>query len=381
MIENRKFNRMETETGIENFYIPNFGYDSCQEYKYTGYIKCKLVHKANLSIIMPDQIYLEYDELLWIQPLNIFPNQVFKEDGLITALLSIDISCGNTIKIEFTDKDFIRNYEDGANLFKCKIYGPKDFNKFATGTGYMTEEYIPVLNLYHHTTEESKQCIINCGYFWPSPWNIQGNKSLVNVGYAYLTCLDKIKTDNDLREIAMASDATKDFVTDKVDIPIPTLITDEWKKKYKNEILELKVLRQSIDERQSTLSLNVDATILSTQHILMHTFKDIPVYYEIMSPFIYRIGVVPQSNIYFDKLTINRQNNNIKQLYYIICGDATTMEGLIAPFDEENTSSIFKIERVSDKSNILEFWFDNCNMDHYTNKTIEVQIFNKDKSL
>lgn len=137
------------ETGTENFYIPDFGYGFCQDYNYTGYIKYKLVHKTNLSIIMPDQIYLESNELLWIQPLNIFPNQLFKVDDLITALLNLDISCGNTIKIEFTNKDFIRNYEDGANLFKCKIYGPKDLNTFATGTCYMTEEYIPVLHLYH----------------------------------------------------------------------------------------------------------------------------------------------------------------------------------------------------------------------------------------
>lgn len=95
---------------------------------------------------------------------------------------------------------------------------------------------------------------MNCGCFWPCSWNIQGNKTLVNIGYAYLTCLDKIKTDNDLREIAMASDAKKKFVTDNVDIP--TLVTSEWKKIHKAEMLELKVFRQSINERKSTLSLN-----------------------------------------------------------------------------------------------------------------------------
>ncbi|QXE19322.1 hypothetical protein [Clostridium sp. 001] len=375
MIENRQFNRMEAEN--ENYYINEFGYKFNQDYTYTGYIKCKLVHTTNLSIIVPDQIYIESAELLWIQPLNFFPNVLFKEDKLIIAFISIDISCGNNIKIEFTNKDFIRNYEDGANLFKCKIHGPKDLNTFATGACYLTEEYIPFLRLYHHTTEEKKQSIINSGCFWLSTWNIQGNKSLVNIGYVYLTCLDKIKTENDLRKIAMASNEKIYFITDNV--VIPSVITGKWRELHSNDILELKVYRQNISERQSTLMLKIDATILSPQHLLRHSFRNDPVFYEIISPFIYRIGAIPKSNVCFDNFVIRRKNNNLKQLDYIICGDATTKEGLAAPFDEENTASIFKIEKISDKSNILEFWFNNCNMDQFTNKAIELQIFNKDK--
>jgi len=374
-VDNRQFNRKEINN--ENYYIQEFGYNFCQDFTYTGYIKCKLVHNSYQSIIVPDQIYLESDKLLWIQPLNFFPNILYKEDDLIIALLNIDISCGNTIKIEFRNKDFIRSYEDGANLFKCKIYGPTELDSYATGTCYLTGEYIPFLHLYHHTTEANKQSIINSGYFLLSPWNIQGNKTLSNIGYVYLTSLDKIKTDNDLRQIAMASNEKMYFITDNVDIP--SEITNVWKYKHSSEILELKVYRETTKERESTLSLKVNATTLSPQHLLRHSFKSDPVFYEIISQFIYRVGASPQNNVYFEDFTIKRENNNIKQLDYIICGDATTIKGLESPFDEENTSSIFKIEKCLNKSCILDFWFENCNKDHFSNKSIEIQSFNKNE--
>lgn len=374
MIENRRFNRMETKE--EHYYIESFGHNFCQDYNYKGYIKCKLAHKTNISVIVPDQIYLDAKELLWIQPLNFFPNMLIKEDDLIIGQINIDISCGNTIRIEFTDKDFVRSYEDGSNLFKCKIYGPKELDTFATGTCYMTEDHIPFLHLYHHTTEEKKQSITDSKCFWLSPWNIQGNKTLKNIGYVYLTCLDKIKAENDLRKIAMASNEKICFITDNVEVP--SVITNEWRKIHNAEILELKVYRENTLQRQGTLNLIVDASIISPQHLLRHSVKGEPVFYEIISPFICRIGATTESKVYFDDFTIKRQKN-IKQFDYIICGDATTIEGLRAPFDEENTSSIFKIEKNLDKSSILDFWFNNCNRDHYSNKSIEFQTFNENK--
>jgi hypothetical protein len=211
--------------------------------------------------------------------------------------------------------------------------------------------------------------------FWLSQWNIQGNKTLKNIGYVYLICLDKIKTDNDLRKIAMASNEKMYLITDNIDIP--SVITNEWSKIHRSEILELKVYRKNTRERQGTLSLEVDATIISPQHLLRHSFKGSPVFYEIISPFIYRIGAVPQNSAYFNDHTIKRKNNNIKQMDYIICGDATVIEGLRAPFDEEDTSLIFKIKKNYDELCMLDFWFDNCNEDHFSSKWIEVQTFNK----
>lgn len=53
MIENKQFNRIESEN--ENYYINEFGYNVYQDYTHTGYIKCKLAHITNLSIIIPDK--------------------------------------------------------------------------------------------------------------------------------------------------------------------------------------------------------------------------------------------------------------------------------------------------------------------------------------
>lgn len=63
---------------------------------------------------------------------------------------------------------------------------------------------------------------------------------------------------------------------------------------------------------------------------------------------------------------------------HIVLGDSTTEIGITAPFDEEHTSEIFKIEPFNNtETNILKFWFDNNNKDLYTSKTITRPKFNR----
>ena len=99
-------------------------------------------------------------------------------------------------------------------------------------------------------------------------------------------------------------------------------------------------------------------------------------FYEICMPFIYRIGANPDSLLDYENNTIRKQDH-LKQIDYQIIGLATEFKGLEAPYDEENTDYIFKVEKLSKETNILDFWFENVNSDQYSDKSIENQKFEK----
>jgi hypothetical protein len=62
-----------------------------------------------------------------------------------------------------------------------------------------------------------------------------------------------------------------------------------------------------------------------------------------------------------------------KHFDYVVVGDATTVEGLAAPYDEEDTRFLLKIERPPAGTNMLEFWFEHGNQDLYSDKRVETQ--------
>lgn len=62
------------------------------------------------------------------------------------------------------------------------------------------------------------------------------------------------------------------------------------------------------------------------------------VYYEIVSPFIYRIV---------------SESNKPKSFDYIIVGDCQTISELEAPYNEENTEEILKIEKQDNDTDIF----------------------------
>ena len=63
-----------------------------------------------------------------------------------------------------------------------------------------------------------------------------------------------------------------------------------------------------------------------------------------------------------------------KYFDYAVLGYAVTPEGLIAPFDEEDTRELFKIERCDD---LFAFWTSHSNLDLYTPKQVDLQVFAK----
>ena len=113
----------------------------------------------NGSLIIPDQVYLEYKEkLLWIQVLHFMPHILIEDEDDILYRQSIDISCGIKINIKSKKSAFIRKLDDDSYLYKCEIIGPKYLHEYTTGMAKFIDG-VPFLRLYHHTDANAKKGI------------------------------------------------------------------------------------------------------------------------------------------------------------------------------------------------------------------------------
>jgi len=341
-----------------------------------GYVKCKLAHGLGYSIIVPDLLFLGTVADRWIQPLAFGPTVLKKEGKQVQCDFPVDISCGHRLVVHFTTDDFVAAMSDGAEVYRCTFQGPPDLTDYVTGTSSLTSGEALYVRLYHHTSTDAKSKINASGELWGSKWNIQGTeKQLTNVAYAYFTSIHAVTSIDDLKLIAMASDGKLSFMVD--DFQLPLALLPGWENRYKNSILILPVYRASTADRTATLAFDVDTTLLAPQHILRHEPSNDFVWYEIATPFVHRIGITAGSTLKFPvshRLSRSAVTNS-KRFEYVIMGDARSVEGLAAPYDEENTKHILKIEQPESGSNILEFWFRFGNQDLYSGKNPELQQF------
>lgn len=367
----KRFNRFKTQLG--NYYFPTYGDNSDMSHVYYGQVKCKLLHSEDDSIVFPDQIYIPFDGDIfkWIQPLTFFVNLLMKDNEIVHCGFFVDISAGNTLKIQFSNKDLVRNFQDNSSLFNCKIFGPENIFDYCTGSGQFIEES-PHLYLYHHTLPRFKDLILKSCTLKLSNWNIQGTKKLINIGYFYLTCLEEIAQDNDLIQIAMSSNGKIHLLLDNY--PQPRILAPSYNEKIRNGVLELAVYREDTNNRKAAIEFLVDSSLLAPKHLWKHYPNDKVVFYEVCMPFIFRIGASPGKTLSFKNNVIENQDA-IKILDYQVVGVGTSFTGLEAPYDEENTKHIFKIEKLSENMNILDFWFENTNTDQFSGKLTELQQF------
>jgi hypothetical protein len=61
-----------------------------------------------------------------------------------------------------------------------------------------------------------------------------------------------------------------------------------------------------------------------------------------------------------------------------VLGDATTLEGLAAPFDEENTKQKFLIQNTVGYHSLLDYWVAHANRDLVSGREFEEQQFQPD---
>lgn len=363
---NRRFNRLESPNG--HYYLKNYGAEGVGSQRYSGFIKVKLAHGPGRTIVVPDLLFLGGDASRWIQPLSFSPPMLVQSNTGVKCEFSIDVSCGHRLSAMLSTEGFVRAFDDGSELYRCTFIGPRALQAHATGTSTLTSDNVPSVMMYHHTTAIKKAQILESGVFWLSPWNIQGTQTQVkNVGYAYFTALDKIICEEDLQCIAMSSAEIIYMMVDGFQLP-PFF----QKGDHPEEVLPLKVYRGRTEDRTETLEFSIDASLFAPQHLLLHT-GDRPMWYEIMNPFTQRVGAEPGSTIPFHNNKISRGTFKSKTFRYVVVGDASSIDGLAAPYNEETTGGIFKLEEPKAGTPFLALWFEVGNTDLYSGKTPEMQ--------
>jgi hypothetical protein len=272
---NKHYNRIERFNNHQ--YIENLGDNKWKkDIKYNGYVKCKLMHGANGSILVPDLVFYqvqENGEFKWIQPLAFRANQIYFLDDDAQAHIMIDISCETTVTIKFNKSNFLKKLNDNSELYECNILSSLDITGHYTGEGFFNENNVPFIKAYHHTSNDSANKIKDCGYLKNSKWNIGGTKELRNVGYVYFTPLNELKYNSDLVQIAMSENGSILLSTNN------------------GGIRRINIYRRSIGDFQTTLEFWIDTQLISPSHLFKRRDSRGSIFYLVASPFIIRIGM------------------------------------------------------------------------------------------
>jgi hypothetical protein len=372
--KNLAFNRLE---GTDHHYLSALGGILDTSTGYSGLIKVKLCHSEGKSVIVPDLIFLQTGgQWKWMQPFSFLACSLVKQSSEdITCTLFIDIASGFSIKILINKEGFVRSYHDGAQLYKCQIAGPPNLLEIATGNAKTDERWNFKITLFHHTKNEFRDLIEAGRHFRLSKWNIQGTKELINVGYVYFTCLPKIEKNNDLVQIAMATNGEIILLRDNFDLP--ATYQREFLDDHPDDVLKITVYRESTLNRTAALEMDIPVETIAPQHIHFHKPTGQAVYYAVCNPFIYRVGRHTNAVLEFEGNEVQGFDGDSAVAKHIVVGDCTKKEGLWAPFDEEETRQIFKIEFFEDNVTFHDFWFSNGNSDLFSDKEIAPYIFRK----
>jgi hypothetical protein len=215
--------------------------------------------------------------------------------------------------------------------------------------------------LFHITNPNAFARIKTSRELWSSRWNLQGMRELANVAYVYLTSLPSIIAQDDLRRIAMSSDGVIRFQTTS--------------SRAHEETLELKVYRESTTGRTARLPVTVASDLLAPPHLLIHRPIGNQAYYEVVCPEVYRVGVQPGVALEYAGGTANIDRGVLKRFDYVVVGDASSIKGLAAPYDEENTREVVHVEKLDAGLDLFDFWIANQNSDQTSTRRPEPRIF------
>lgn len=97
-----------------------------------------------------------------------------------------------------------------------------------------------------------------------------------------------------------------------------------------------------------------------------------PAYFEVVSPEIARIGLRPGSSALIQNSTVSVTAGNNKRFDYLVLRDASILEGLAAPYDEEDTVQVTLVERLVDQE-LFDFWQAHANKDLVTGREFDAK--------
>lgn len=352
--------------GPPNRYSPPFGADALNSFD--GLVKLRLGHAAFGSMLLPELMFVKLAGWRFYQPSFFGPPMLrFNiEPGIHDARFSIDV--GNPreknltrLNIKVRSDGLVRPYGDGAQLYRCVFEGPSRLLRYASGRCQLRTDDDFDIHLLHITNPTAYASIRSSGELWSSRWNLQGTRELANVAYVYLTSLPSIVSEEDLRRIAMSSDGVIDFQTTSY--------------RAREKTLKLKVYRESTTGRRAKLPVTVATDLLAPPHMLIHRPLGDIAYYEVMGPEIYRVGVQPGVALQYAGGRGMVVGGALKRFDYVVVGDASSVEGIAAPYDEEETKEVVHIEKLDAGLDLFDFWQANKNSDQVSNRRPEPRMF------
>lgn len=331
---------------------------------YEGWIKVRLGHGNVGSVLVPDQIVIRHAGWRFYQPSFFGPNILgFNlEPEVHEARLSVDVGSPRGVQhtrllVSFRSDGLARSYADGSYVYRCQIEGPQSIQHFASGRCVPSDDGAFDLRLFHHTTPDNYPKIRKSGELWSSPWNLAGVRKLENVSYGYLTSLERVENAADLARIAMASEGKLYFQTTSAR---PT-----------EEVVGLTVYRDDTTGRTSTLALGLPWELIAPPHLLLHQPPLHQAYYEVVAPEIFRIGMQPGRSLKIDGRRLFALTDERKQFDYIVLGNASIAEGILAPYDEEGTNMVMHLQRFEERQSLFDFWLANQNSDQMSGREFE----------
>ncbi|WP_297730304.1 hypothetical protein [uncultured Maricaulis sp.] len=337
-------------------------------HRFDGLIKLRLGHAAFGSTLLPEILFIEFgSKWRFYQPSFFSPAiLVFnKEPGIHVAQISVDVGGPRESKLtrlvlELRSDGFVRSHDDGAQLYRCEVKGPRRLARHASGQCWRRADDDYDVLLFHITSPEAFSGIVTSGELRSSRWNLQGTRELANVAYVYLTNLPSIEAEEDLRRIAMSSNGVIHFQT----TPYRAL----------EETLELEVYRENTAGRTTKLQVKVASDLLAPPHLLIHRPIGDQAYYEVIGPEIYRVGVQPGVALEFARGRATVDAVKLKRFGYVVVGDASTVEGLAAPYDEEESKEVVHVEKLDAGLDLFEYWLNHQNSDQISSRHPEPRI-------
>jgi hypothetical protein len=344
---------------------------------FEGLLKIRLAHALGRSYIVPEQLFIELaDHWRFFLPSFFGPNQIgFVDAHAIACHTSIDVirpgrnhAVRLLISIHTDQQRF--SYPEGARLYRCTVTGPTRLIEYASGRAKALPDGDFALQLHHYTSGSALVAIRKEQSLRSSTWNLAGTRRLVNVSYCYFTTLPRIRGIEDLERIAMATDGHLLFRTTSPD-------------GKREEQLELQVYRDSANNRRNRLTLFVPSRAISPPHLLFHQPFLQPAYYEVVSPEIVRVGLKSGCSLAFDKnQMVAVIEPDVRVFDYLIEGDAARLDGLEAPYVEEDTQQIIHLERLAADDDPFAFWSRERNTDQIQGRGFEPrQLEPKDEPL
>jgi hypothetical protein len=333
-----------------------------------GWVKIRLCHAEGRSYFIPD-VLIGFGGSAFFLPSFFGPPQLsfnLPIDGKRhEAKFSIDVAAPRSgkatrVKVTIRSDDYVRSYDDGAQLYRCAYAGGDkvQLSREVAGTCAALPDGDFALDLFHHTMADREIAIMESGELWSSSWNLAGTAELDNVAYVYFTTLPSINDEADLRRVAMSS-AGLIFYQTTSDRPV-------------EKTLQLDVYESQTADRGATLKFSVPTTLIPPAHLLIHpSVHPNPAYYEVVGPEIVRIAVLPRTKVRFVDRRVFVDPAQLKRFDYVVEGDASTTEGLEAPMREDTTTQVAHLERLDGSLDIFDFWQRNANVDLVTGREVE----------